>query len=99
MATTEVAEALLAHAALQEATVYGVTVPGTPLNPPPHPTAPPIAPTLLQTLLFRRVQTTTTLSGCLRGGSGEGGVWGQDPTQGVGGHYQLWGRQGCGAAP
>lgn len=28
VATTEVAEALLAHAALQEATVYGVTVPG-----------------------------------------------------------------------
>ncbi|POI18946.1 hypothetical protein CIB84_017310, partial [Bambusicola thoracicus] len=27
VATTEVAEALLAHAALQEATVYGVTVP------------------------------------------------------------------------
>ena len=41
MATTEVAEALLAHAALQEATVYGVTVPGTP-RPPPRPTAPPI---------------------------------------------------------
>ena len=36
MATTEVAEALLAHAALQEATVYGVTVPGTPRPPPPH---------------------------------------------------------------
>ena len=41
MATTEVAEALLAHAALQEATVYGVTVPGTPRTP-PRPTAPPI---------------------------------------------------------
>ena len=40
VATTEVAEALLAHAALQEATVYGVTVPGTPRTP-PRPTAPP----------------------------------------------------------
>ncbi|NXT07833.1 S27A3 protein, partial [Prunella fulvescens] len=29
VATTEVAEALLAHESLQEATVYGVTVPGT----------------------------------------------------------------------
>ncbi|KAF1551787.1 Long-chain fatty acid transport protein 3, partial [Eudyptes chrysocome] len=30
VATTEVAEALVAHESLQEATVYGVTVPGTP---------------------------------------------------------------------
>ncbi|NXX48613.1 S27A3 protein, partial [Tricholaema leucomelas] len=29
VATTEVAEALMAHESLQEATVYGVTVPGT----------------------------------------------------------------------
>ena len=46
MATTEVAEALLAHAALQEAAVYGVTVPGTAPNAPLPPPAlrPPVPP-------------------------------------------------------
>lgn len=49
VATTEVAEALAAHEALQEVTVYGVSVPGSaappqpPRCPPPphHPTVPP----------------------------------------------------------
>lgn len=54
MATTEVAEALLAHESLQEATVYGVTVPGTAapgatsrcVSPPPPPQAPRCPPSV-----------------------------------------------------
>lgn len=44
VATTEVAEALVAHDSLQEATVYGVTVPGTDAPSPAMVSMPPPCP-------------------------------------------------------